>query len=93
MVTRGVPDIDELVLSARGICSVKASTLDSESLQGPDAQSSSATKQIDILREEDTSLAQKLEEYFTPLAEAYGAVCRNQEREFFGLRDFYRYVL
>ena len=30
-----------------------------------------------------------LEPYFEPLAEAYKEICKNQKREFFGLRDFY----
>ena len=32
-----------------------------------------------------------LEPYFGPLAEAYFAICEEQKRQFFGLRDFYRY--
>ena len=62
MVTRGDPDTDELVLSARGICS----------------------------NEEDNPVSDMLEPYFKPLAEAYASVCQKQERQFFGLRDFYR---
>ena len=34
----------------------------------------------------------ELEPYFLPLAEAYLEICKLQKREFFGLRDFYRYV-
>lgn len=35
----------------------------------------------------------RLEPYFRPLAEAYIEICEKQSREFFGLRDFYRYIL
>ena len=35
----------------------------------------------------------KLEQYFNPLAKAYLTVCKRQKREFFGLRDFYRYLI
>ena len=66
MVTRQDPDIDELVLTARGICR-------------------------DIERGENkiTSLLKPL---LRPLAEAYMEICRKQQTEFFGLRDFYWYV-
>lgn len=64
MVTRGVPDIEELELSARGICG----------------------------KEANDQIKSKLEPYFRPLAEAYKAICDQQKREFFGLRDFYRFV-
>ena len=63
MVTRGVPDIQELEFSAEGICG----------------------------RDEDDQIKNKLDPYFKPLAEAYKAICGKQKREFFGLRDFYRY--
>ena len=63
MVTRGDPDVNELELSARGICS---------------------TKERDEVRN-------YLESYFRPLARAYYAICNKQTRQFFGLRDFYRY--
>ena len=62
MVTRSDPDIDELVLSARGICSNK----------------------------DDDPVRHELEQYFWPLASAYVDICHKQERQFFGLRDFYR---
>ncbi len=64
MVTRGDPDVEELLLSARGICSDKENDL----------------------------VKNRLESYFKHLAEAYKAICKKQEREFFGLRDFYRSV-
>ena len=32
----------------------------------------------------------KIEPLFTPLAEAYLAICKKQKKEFFGLRDYYR---
>ena len=64
MVKRGDPDVEELVSSARSICSNKKS---------------------DPVRE-------ILEPFFTPLADAYKIICKMQEREFFGLRDFYRYL-
>ena len=63
MVTRGDPDVKELELSARGICS---------------------TREQDPVRDH-------LEPYFRLLAEAYFAICAKQKRQFFGLRDFYRY--
>ena len=33
----------------------------------------------------------KLENFFSPLSKAYMEICEKQTREFFGLRDFYRY--
>ncbi len=62
MVTRSDPSVDELVLSARGICS--------NTVEDP--------------------IRNELEPHFRPLSEAYLAICKFQEREFFGLRDFYR---
>lgn len=35
-------------------------------------------------------IRQRLEPYFQPFARAYKIICEKQEREFFGLRDFYR---
>ena len=32
----------------------------------------------------------RLKQYFKPLSEAYMEICRKQDRQFFGLRDFYR---
>ena len=64
MVTRGDPDIKELVLSARGICQTEKN----EVIEG------------------------RLNNYFHDLAEAYHEICEKQTREFFGLRDFYRYA-
>ena len=37
------------------------------------------------------SVKTSLKPFFKPLAEAYEAICGKQKREFFGLRDFYRY--
>jgi hypothetical protein len=62
MVTRGIPDIHELELSARGVCG----------------------------KEDNDQIRNKLQPYFRNLAEAYQEICKKQEREFFGLRDFYR---
>ena len=39
----------------------------------------------------DDPVRMMLQTYFRPLAEAYKAICKKQKREFFGLRDFYRY--
>ena len=41
---------------------------------------------------EEDPVKQRLKQYFKPLSEAYMTICRRQDREFFGLRDFYRYV-
>ena len=38
----------------------------------------------------DDPVRNKLEPFFRPLAQTYMTVC--QAQEFFGLRDFYRYV-
>ena len=65
MVTRGKPDIQELVMSASGICSNK----------------------------EDDPVKEILEQHFSELAESYMEICAEQKREFFGLRDFYRYSI
>ena len=64
MVTRADPSEEELIFSAKGICS---------------------NKKNDPIR-------MKLEMYFGPFSKAYTNVCKKQEREFFGLRDFYRLV-
>ena len=39
---------------------------------------------------ESDSLVNSFKYYFKPLAEAYNYICDKQERQFFGLRDFYR---
>ncbi len=68
MVTRGDPEMNDLVLSAEGICSNKNS---------------------DPIREQ-------LRRYFEPLSDAYMevcSICEKQKRQFFGLRDFYRYLM
>ena len=65
MVTRDDPGLDELKLSAKGICSNR----------------------------EDDPVRERLQDYFDPLSKAYKDICKRQERQFFGLRDFYRYVI
>jgi len=65
MVTRNDPTEEELVFSARGICSNK----------------------------ENDPVKSNLEQYFNQLAKAYLAISKQQKREFFGLRDFYRYPI
>lgn len=40
----------------------------------------------------DDPVRERLEEYFKPLAKSYLNICNKQHRQFFGLRDFYRYV-
>ena len=65
MVTRADPNEDELVFSARGICS----------------------------NQNDDEIRANLEEFFKPFATAYLSIREKQDREFFGLRDFYRYIL
>ena len=67
LVTRGDPDVDELVISARGICHNK----------------------------KNNTVKKRLSAYFPLLAKAYNRVCERQAtktRQFFGLRDFYRYL-
>ena len=39
---------------------------------------------------ESDSIVNSFKRYFQPLAEAYNNICDKQERQFFGLRDFYR---
>ena len=41
---------------------------------------------------DEDPVRRKLDEFFTPFAKAYMTICEKQEREFFGLRDFYRLV-
>ena len=64
MVTRGDPDVDELVESAKGICH----------------------------NERNNVVKQRLSVYFPILARDYHEICKEQKRQFFGLRDFYRCV-
>ena len=42
--------------------------------------------------EPNDPIKERLKEYFKPLAEAYTEICERQlkEKQFFGLRDFYR---
>ena len=42
--------------------------------------------------EEDDQVNEILKPYFKQLASAYKEVCRIQTKDFFGLRDFYRYI-
>ena len=41
---------------------------------------------------EDDPVKARLKQFFEPLSEAYMEICKKQDREFFGLRDFYRFV-
>ena len=41
--------------------------------------------------ENNDPVRKQLQQYFEPLSKAYITVCQKQERQFFGLRDFYRY--
>ena len=43
-------------------------------------------------KENNDQIRRKLDPYFTPLAKAYQTIYEKQKREFFGLRDFYRFV-
>ena len=40
----------------------------------------------------DDPVKARLKLYFKPLSEAYKEICKKQDRVFFGLRDFYRYL-
>ena len=40
--------------------------------------------------EKNDVVKQRLSDYFELLARAYITICKKQERQFFGLRDFYR---
>ena len=42
---------------------------------------------------ENDPVRERLEEYFQPLAKSYVEICKKQKRQFFGLRDFYRWVI
>lgn len=41
---------------------------------------------------ENDPIREKLEQYFPSLVEGYMEICGKQKKEFFGLRDFYRYL-
>ena len=43
--------------------------------------------------ESDDPIREQLLKYFKPLSQAYIAICQKQERQFYGLRDFYRYLI
>jgi hypothetical protein len=40
---------------------------------------------------ENDPVRERLEGYFQPLAKSYVEICKKQRRQFFGLRDFYRW--
>ncbi|XP_042525946.1 E3 ubiquitin-protein ligase RNF213 [Dipodomys spectabilis] len=40
----------------------------------------------------DPMVQRRIQGYFTPFARAYEAVCRRQDKEFFGLRDYYSLI-
>ncbi|KAM6377190.1 E3 ubiquitin-protein ligase RNF213 [Pluvialis apricaria] len=61
-VSRGDPSREELIESAKGICSSARGAL------------------------------QKVEQYFCHFADAYENICKAQDREFFGLRDYYSLI-
>ncbi|XP_058708338.1 E3 ubiquitin-protein ligase RNF213 isoform X2 [Poecile atricapillus] len=61
-VSRGDPSREELIESAKGICSSARGAL------------------------------QKVEQYFHHFADAYENICKTQDREFFGLRDYYSLI-
>ncbi|KAM6344814.1 E3 ubiquitin-protein ligase RNF213 isoform 2-T4 [Alca torda] len=61
-VSRGDPSKEELIESAKGICSSARGAL------------------------------QKVEPYFYHFADAYENICKAQDREFFGLRDYYSLI-
>ena len=42
-------------------------------------------------QDDNDQIKTELDPYFKPLAQAYKAICKAQKREFFGLRDFYRF--
>ena len=43
--------------------------------------------------EENDPVKKRLDRFFAPLADSYIEICRQQERQYFGLRDFYRYYI
>ena len=61
--------------------------------QDPDVLELELSAQGICSYKENDPVRERLEGYFRPLAEAYKAICKQQQREFFGLRDFYRYPL
>ena len=42
---------------------------------------------------EDDPVKARLKQYFEPLSKAYVKICKKQNRQFFGLRDFYRLAM
>jgi hypothetical protein len=67
LVNREVPDNEELVLSAKGICD-------------------------DTVEKSVDRVVSSIDRLVYGMAEAYKQICTEQEREFFGLRDFYSLV-
>ncbi|XP_008588585.1 PREDICTED: E3 ubiquitin-protein ligase RNF213, partial [Galeopterus variegatus] len=61
-VSRGSPNKQELIESAKGICS------------------------------SDSLVQDRIQGYFGPFAKAYETVCKFQDKEFFGLRDYYSLI-
>ncbi|XP_023412590.2 E3 ubiquitin-protein ligase RNF213 isoform X4 [Loxodonta africana] len=61
-VSRGSPNEEQLIESAKGIC------------------------------HSDTLIQDRVQGYFASFAKAYQTVCRNQDKEFFGLRDYYSLI-
>ena len=43
--------------------------------------------------EENDPVKKRLDRFFSPLADSYIQICKAQERQFYGLRDFYRYFV
>ena len=81
MVTRGKPDEEELILSARFVYNTISVDI---YLFYDFYRGICSIKKNDKYRD-------RLEKYFKPLAISYLQICEEQQpKEFFGLRDFYR---
>ena len=80
MITRGSPNEDELKESARWDIQCKSLL---------HVYVSVGYRGICSTEDEDR-VRNELERFFLPLAQAYLTICNQQNREFFGLRDFYR---
>ena len=57
----------------------------------PDVEELEFSAQGICSKDDNDHIKSRLDCYFKPLAEAYKTICEKQDREFFGLRDFYRY--
>ncbi|XP_062976189.1 E3 ubiquitin-protein ligase RNF213-like [Elgaria multicarinata webbii] len=68
-VSRGDPSKQELIESAKGICSSERVICSSERV-----------------------ILQKVERFFPIFADAYEEICKTQNKEFFGLRDYYSLI-